>query len=197
MKIYLVRHGEAGDDLDDSYGGAADHQLTTRGESQARDLASALKTRVIEKMYTSPQRRALKTATIIAHELSISNDVCVVEDLRERNSYGVLSGIPKSKASELFPLILQPGEIRSGHSKEPLLGSEGFDSFVSRVSAAFTAISKEAFVDDHDCIAIVTHGTWLRILVGEHLGLDLPPDWKHASTLLLEYSPASAVIFPE
>jgi hypothetical protein len=32
------------------------------------------------------------------------------------------------------------------------------------------------------------------VLVGEHLGLDLPQDWKHASTLVLDYSPAGAAI---
>jgi len=197
MKIFLVRHGEAEDDLDDSYGGAADHKLTPKGESQARELAEELRAESIEKIYTSPQRRALTTATIIANELSISDAVCVVEDLRERNSYGVLSGIPKNKAAELFPLILKKGEVRSGHSKTPLLGSEEFEAFESRVASAFAEVSRAALLDNLARIAIVTHGTWLRVLVGEHLGLDLPPDWKHASSLLLEYTPAKAAIVPE
>jgi broad specificity phosphatase PhoE len=196
MKIYLVRHGEAEDDLDDSYGGAADHPLTPKGEAQAGDLAATLKESVITRIYTSPQRRASKTATIMASELMISNAVRVVDDLRERNSYGVLSGIPKSNACELFPLILKPGEVRSGHSKEALLGAEDYDAFVNRVVATFSLISREASADQIDNIAIVTHGTWLRILVSEHLGLSLPQGWKHASTMLLEYSPAKAAILP-
>lgn len=194
MNIYLVRHGEAEDDLDDSYGGAADHQLTAKGEAQARTLAGQLTTSGISRIYTSPQRRASKTATVIAIDLGIPSAIQVIDDLRERNSYGVLSGIPKAKACELFPLILRPGEIRSGHSKEALLGAEAFDLFVDRVAKTFDTIVREAINEGFNSIAVVTHGTWLRTLLNEHLGICLPQDWKHGSTLRLEYSPAKATI---
>jgi broad specificity phosphatase PhoE len=194
MKIYLVRHGEAEDDLDDSYGGAADHALTPNGENQARALASSLAGKEIDHIYTSPQRRAARTAEIIANKLGKTEKLQVIDGLRERNSYGVLSGIPKSRAHQLFPLILKPGEIRSGFSKEPLLGAEDFTSFVERVSTAFLEIVKNASASDVGTIAVVSHGTWLKALLGEHLGLEIPKDWAHASTILLEYFPAKAVV---
>lgn len=194
MKIYLVRHGEAEDDIDDSYGGAADHPLTEKGEAQAHELAATLNASRIARVYSSPLRRAARTAEIIATKIKLSDAVCIIDDLRERNSYGVLSGIPKKKAWDLFPLILRPGEIRSGSSKDALLGSEDFQSFVARTAAVFAFIAGEASHESLDSIAVVTHGTFLRVLLTEHLGLTLPEDWKHGSAMLLEYSPATAAI---
>lgn len=39
MKIHVVRHGEAGDDIADSYGGAADFRLTDNGREGAHAAA--------------------------------------------------------------------------------------------------------------------------------------------------------------
>jgi 2,3-bisphosphoglycerate-dependent phosphoglycerate mutase len=196
MKIYMLRHGEAQDDIDDAYGGVADHPLTPRGEEQAREVALSLEAQDITRIYTSPLRRAATTASIVAEVLGVSDNVRIVDDLRERNSYGVLSGIPKTKAWELFPLILKPGETRSGYDKTPLLGAEDFDDFLARVGSAFTAVLDEAAKDDVRSIALVSHGTFLKALVTEYLGLSLPDGWGHATPLLLEYEPAVASVRP-
>jgi broad specificity phosphatase PhoE len=194
MKIYLVRHGEAQDDIDGAYGGVADHPLTPRGEEQAREVGLSLDAQDITRIYTSPLRRAATTASIVAEVLGVTDKVRIVDDLRERNSYGVLSGIPKAKAWELFPLILKPGQSRSGYDKTPLLGAEDFDEFLARVGSAFTEVLDEAAKDGLRSIALVSHGTFLKALVTEYLGLSLPNDWGHATALLLEYEPAVASV---
>lgn len=194
VKIYLVRHGESQDDIDCAYGGAADHQLTPRGEEQAFLIASQLKGNGIRRIYTSPFRRAARTASIIADVLGLQPETHVVSDLRERNSYGVLSGVRKTEAPELFPLFLKPGEVRSGYDKTPLLGAEEFEDFLKRVSSGFAEVVTDATKNGLAEVALVSHGTFLKALVTEHLGLSLPADWTHGSALLLEYVPAAATI---
>lgn len=194
VRIYLVRHGESQDDIDGEYGGAADHQLTSRGAEQARTIGSTLKAKGIRRIYTSPLRRASASAAIVAEILGLQSALRVVSDLRERNSYGVLSGIRKERASDLFPLLLKPGEVRSGYDKTPLLGAEDFDDFLKRVASVFADVVGEATTDGVADFALVSHGTFLKALVTEHLRLDLPADWSHGSALLLEYTPAAATI---
>lgn len=194
MHIYLLRHGEAQDDIVDAYGGTADHPLTPRGEEQASELAQSLEGRGIERIYSSPLRRASATADIVAQALGVASQVRVVEALSERNSYGVLSGIPKAEACELFPLILRPGQVRSGYDKTPLLGAEDFGEFLQRVAGGFDEVVASARQDGLRTIALASHGTFLKALVTEHLGLSLPEDWKHGSALLLEYEPAAATL---
>jgi len=196
IKIYLVRHGQAEDDLDDSYGGAADHRLTPKGEEQAHEIAKALRDLGIKRIYTSPLRRALVTAEIVSRELGLSDSVHVADDLRERNSYGVLSGIPKQKAWDLFPLLLKAGEKRSGHSKTSLLGAEEYDAFATRVGAMFDQVVADATERKLDRIAVVTHGTFLWVLLTDKLGLSFPDDWKHGSSMLLDYEEAKATVSP-
>jgi len=195
MKIYLVRHGEAQDDIDSTYGGVADHRLTPRGEGQARKVAELLVGHGISRIYTSPLRRAARTAKIIEKTLDEPQIILrVVDGLRERNSYGVLSGIRKDEACELFPLILKPGETRSGYDKTPLLGSEDFESLLVRVGDTFKEIVDDALRDELSSIVLVSHGTFLKALVTEYLGLKLPDGWEHGSAILLEYQPAVASI---
>jgi len=195
MKIYLVRHGEAQDDIDSAYGGVADHRLTPRGEGQAHKVAEQLVGHGISRIYTSPLMRAARTAEIIEKTLGERQiTVQVVDGLRERNSYGVLSGIRKDEACELFPLILKPGETRSGYDKTPLLGAEDFESLLVRIESAFKEIVDDALRDGLSSIALVSHGTFLKALVTEHLGLKLPEGWEHGSAILLEYQPAMASI---
>jgi len=54
--LYLVRHGEAGED----------GELTARGEQQARLTGERLRDVPVTGIYTSPEPRALRTAEILA-----------------------------------------------------------------------------------------------------------------------------------
>src|SRR5438105_1487309 len=105
MKVYLVRHGESVDDLEDAYGGIADYPLTDSGRSTARTLAEKLSDSGIGLLYSSPYKRAYETAQII--QATVGCELRVLEDLKERNSYGVLSGVTKQKAKDLFSGVLK------------------------------------------------------------------------------------------
>ncbi|MBU1132445.1 histidine phosphatase family protein, partial [Patescibacteria group bacterium] len=89
MKIYLIRHGETTGDIEDRFGGDYDDHLTAKGIEQARELAKQLLNKEIEIIFVSPLMRAVETAEEVEKVLHVP--VEVLEDLRERNNYGVLT----------------------------------------------------------------------------------------------------------
>ena len=48
----------------------------------------------------------------------------MVQDLQERNSYGVLSGVNKDKAKLVFANVLSMLKEKPGYSREPIPGCE-------------------------------------------------------------------------
>lgn len=101
MKIFLVRHGETTGDIEDRYGGDYDDPLTEKDKEQSKSLASKLKNKDIEIIYHSSRIRATETAKILSETLKI--EIKSIRALRERNNYGVLTGLTRKEAKEKFP----------------------------------------------------------------------------------------------
>ncbi|MFA5032771.1 MAG: histidine phosphatase family protein [bacterium] len=162
MKIYFIRHTEADDDRRDSYGGIADDPLIESGKKYARNVGQVLSTRNIEVVYTSPYIRARETAELINEALSV--EVVEIYNLRERNSYGVLSGIEKSRAKTLFPPIymrvqqMKENDTKPSESVETLPGAETYTEILLRAKDAFNQIYRESKLANFKRVAVVTHG---------------------------------------
>jgi broad specificity phosphatase PhoE len=194
MLLYMLRHGEALDDIEDCYGGIADFPLTDRGREQARAVGKELAKKGIEEIYTSPLARAEESARIIAAEAGDSVLVTVVEDLQERNSYGVLSGVNKERAKEIFGRVLLQLTEKPGYSREPLVGAEDFDVFIQRVRRAFDEVLRLAQSKKQQRIAIMTHGKFTQALFEEVLRLEGKIDLKLSAMNVIDYRLATAVL---
>ncbi len=83
--IYLVRHGETAANRARLALGRADPELTDRGRAQADALARALRAVEIERVVSSPLRRAIETATAIAAAVGLEVEV---EDRLVEMDYG-------------------------------------------------------------------------------------------------------------
>ena len=189
MKICMMRHGEALDDIEDCYGGIADFPLTDRGREQAVETSVKLAAYSPTAVYTSPLQRAHETARIIAQKLGLDAPM-VVQDLQERNSYGVLSGVNKDKAKLVFPNVLAALKDKPGYSKEPIPGCELWDDFVLRVRRGFEVVCNDAQSKGHSVIGIVTHGKFTAALFEDVLAISQPFDLKLSALNVLEYQPA-------
>src|SRR5438045_8885112 len=83
-KLYLVRHGENKANITKEFSyKKVDYSLTPRGVLQAQQTADYFRDKKIEAIYSSPLKRAIETAHIIAKPLGLA--VITVENFREVN----------------------------------------------------------------------------------------------------------------
>ena len=193
MRIYLIRHGESADDIENCYGGIADFPLTDRGRDQAREVGVALAGDGIEALYSSPLARARESAELIAEQWDTELSVSVVDELQERNSYGVLSGVNKERAKEIFGRVLGALKEPPGFSREPLVGAEDFDDFVRRVQSALGAVVADTQARGLQRVAVVTHGKFTQALFQCVWGLRAE-DVKLGAINVVDYEPPRAVL---
>ena len=167
--IYLVRHGEALDDIEDRYGGWSDDPLTEKGRETAEQLAG----KIIRlspkptKIYSSPFKRAFETAEIIGDKLGLK-PVSVV-NLKERNRYGILTSMTKTEAKTAYPQMVQQVE----NYMETIQGAETYEHYRDRVLRAVNEIVKES----KENTLIVCHGGTFRIVMWKLLR---KPDYERA-----------------
>ena len=101
MKIYLIRHGQTTGDVENRYGGDYDDSLTELGVKQSEEVAEKLRNKGIKKIYCSTRKRARETAEILCKK--INAQLNFVGDLRERNNYGIVTGMIKEEAKKKHP----------------------------------------------------------------------------------------------
>lgn len=156
MIIYLIRHSESIDDIENCYGGIADFDLTENGKEKVRAYKNEISNFGIEKIYTSPYKRAYQTAQILNENIKV--ELKIIEDIRELNSYGILSGVNKELAKNIFSYVFQKAEYKNTgyYFGKTFLGGEDITEFDNRVKRAINAIIKDS--EGLDSIAIVTHG---------------------------------------
>ena len=70
-RLILIRHGETDWNVEGRYQGQADPPLNQQGLAQACQLAQKLRDVGLDVLYSSPLRRALQTAQILAEALDI------------------------------------------------------------------------------------------------------------------------------
>ncbi len=159
MKIFLIRHGETTGDIEDRFGGDYDDHLTQEGVEQAKKLASQLEEKKIEVVFHSPRHRATETADIVAKTLNVPSKV--VENIRERNNYGILTGMTKTEAKQKHPVEYEKLTISKTH--HDVKESESYEELKKRIIPAFEEIESNKF----NVIAIVSHGGVISTLVRE------------------------------
>ena len=194
MEIYVIRHGEAVDDIEDCYGGIADFPLTERGRDQARELAASLHHVGLQAVFTSPLARAKETADLLAAQMGCEYPVVVIDELQERNSYGVLSGVNKDKAGLIFRAVLAGLKHKPGSFDETVPGAEPFNDFLRRVEGAFRAVVSRASTEQFERLAIVTHGKFTQALFERVLGTTGQVALDFTAVNVIQFQPAEVAV---
>jgi broad specificity phosphatase PhoE len=169
VRIFLIRHGETTGDVEERYGGDYDDSLSEKGILQAHKLSEKLNGRDIKKIFVSPKSRAVETALILKKKAFF--ELVSVNDLRERNQYGVMTGMVKSEAKKKFSDQVE--ELEANNPYHRVLGSEDYFVFAERVTGAFNRIVKEEFGKKEKAIAFVTHGGPITVIFREVLGFEI------------------------
>src|SRR5262245_42323484 len=171
MDIFLLRHGETEWSRDGRHTGRTDLPLLPRGEEQARQLRSVVKSHDFAVVLVSPAERAKRTAALAGLE-----DVEIDEDLWEWD-YGGYEGITTREIRQTVPgwYIWRDGVIPgdAGHPGESVeqVGLRA-DRAIARTLATLARnpeVEELATLDAS--AAIVAHGHYLRILAARWLGL--------------------------
>ncbi len=173
--IYFVRHGESEANLAGLFAGQKeDSVLTQKGREQALVTAQEIKkVHSIDKIISSPLKRALETAQIIAKELGINPDDIIIEKQIIEYDMGSLTGTPFHKISSI---ALTTAE----HAEDPEHFKERVVSYIKKLSTS------------NDSILAVSHAGVGRILetVKENMEAkyfyDLPA-WSNASVTLIDW----------
>ncbi len=129
--LLLVRHGQSVWNAVGRWQGQADPELSELGRQQAFSASARVGT--VDVVASSPQDRALTTATIISGQIGVG-PVVVTPGLEERSA-GEWSGLTKTEINEQYPGFLESGERPPGY--------EADDHLVARVEAALRGLVAE------------------------------------------------------
>ena len=137
--IYIVRHGQTDWNLEGRYQGRIDIELNSKGIEQAETIREELKDIKFDKVFSSPLKRAYKTAQIITN-----NPITTDERIIERCN-GKLEGKLKTETVDAVDFT-DPNESR--------LGIETLPDFRKRISDFLDLITTEY---KNQNVLIVTH----------------------------------------
>lgn len=154
-EIVLIRHGETTWSASGQHTSVTDLELTPTGEAQAEALAPLLRPWDFAAVWSSPRRRAVRTA-----ELAGLPVTAIKEDLAEW-AYGDYEGLTKEQINEDDPdwtIWTQGGKGADGESAAQV------EARLDRVLA-----EARALLDDGD-VAFVAHGHTLRVAAARWLG---------------------------
>jgi len=187
MRIYLIRHGETTGDIEGRYGGDYEDHLSDKGKQQAMQLAINLKNKGIQIIYYSSRIRAKETAQIVNDVLNVKLEI--VDDLRERNNYGILTGMTKLEAKQKYP---EEVEKLSKGLRHNVKDSEGYESFRKRVVRGFEKIIKN---EEYDVCAVISHSGPIRCIFREALKLEEPEHIGDCEVIGLEKKNSEIFVF--
>ena len=159
--IIFIRHGEDMTDLYNEVGGWTDRGLSPLGIKQSFELVDKIKNLSrkygeIELIMTSPFARAKMMADIFGQELGIRVEENLY--LKERNTYGLASGMSKDVLKNDFPNLYEMYE-----SGGVMPGSERYIDFVLRLDS----LLKKLFNLSGN-ILCVSHGHLMTVLLKEY-----------------------------
>lgn len=167
LQIYISRHGQDSDNIKGILNGHRDQPLTEIGVRQAQSLAEYIKETgiIFNKIYSSPLKRANKTAQIINEKVN-GPGVEIYQELIERN-FGIMTGMPTSSIVEkCSPDIIKTDTITYFLSPK---GSETFPELVKRGKKIIDYI-KSTNIEGN--ILLVTHGDIGKMVYCAYYDLD-------------------------
>ena len=156
-EIYLIRHGLTESNKKKIYAGWSDESLCQEGVSALLEIGKKSKKFKIEKIFSSPIRRAVQTAEVINSFLNITIEI--EENLKEMKM-GPWEGLSEEEVVKKFP-----NEWKIWNSKPSELKLYGREPLRKLQFRALKAIKKISNISDCSRILAVTHVALIRVLI--------------------------------
>jgi len=168
-KLILARHGETVWNVEKIYRGRTDVNLDEVGIKQAELLGKYLSNWKLEAIYSSPVKRALDTANIVARYQKIG--VHVAEGLIDFD-YGEWQSLPEQEVKRLYPALLN--EWHNNPHKVRMPGGESLEDVRRRAIEVVNDILSKY----EGSVVLVSHRVVNKVLICSLLGLDNSHFWN-------------------
>jgi broad specificity phosphatase PhoE len=189
-RAILIRHADPAEEARGRCYGKTEIGLSPRGERRARHLGVMLRRMPIDAVYTSPSKRALDTARLLAEPHALTPGE--LDDLRELD-FGICEGRTYDEIAaeepELFRTwMLTPAEVR-------FPGGESYAQLRRRALTAAAALRKRHAAGT---FAVVSHGGVIRAILAD--ALDMPDeaifhlDVRYGGVSIVEWSGSTPIV---
>lgn len=176
MRLYMIRHGQTDWNFVKRLQGATDIPLNEKGEAIARETAKGMEKIHLDICFSSPLKRALRTAELICE----GRNIPIIEETRIREiSFGEYEGciygpegynVPDPDFNDFFHKAEAYQVPPNGESIRELLERTG--NFLEELKL------REDLADQN--ILISTHGAALRALISNIKGNEIKDFWEGA-----------------
>lgn len=163
-RVFLVRHGSTMTSAEDRFAGETDADLSDTGREQLHQLAARLAKVPLAAVATSPKRRTLESARILAAPHGIP--VRLVEGFREV-SHGQWEGRTRAEVEELWPEEYRCWEA-DPYTFAPRGGETGLAVTARALPALLALVSEYA----GRSVLVVSHKATIRLLLSAIIGFD-------------------------
>jgi alpha-ribazole phosphatase len=158
VKLFLIRHGQTDGNVEGRYQGSLDTSLTATGLKQATMAKKYLSKVRFYSIYSSPLKRAVQTAEIIAKGSKL--EIKKRKDLKEIN-FGKWEGMKFEEINSQYKADYQAW--LSDPYKNPPTEGESFGALIKRAEREVNNIISEN--PDGSDVAIITHGGVILALI--------------------------------
>jgi alpha-ribazole phosphatase len=168
-EIILARHGETEWNVQEVFRGRVDVELNQRGIKQAELLAEHLSRLKLDAIYSSPLRRAVKTAEIIArrHRLNVEIAPALIDC-----DFGQWQGLRLQEVKERYK------ELYDQWANSPHLVKIPDGESLNDVSKRALGMVEEVVAKHKGTIVLVSHRVVNKVLICALLGLDNSHFWN-------------------
>jgi len=170
-RIVFVRHGETEWNRELRYQGRTDVPLSPEGEQQAELVGRRLAAWRPDAAFSSPMKRATRTAEIILEKTGVPGNLTVLEEIAEM-SFGEWETLRVAEVKEKFP------ERYANWRKDPSTGyppgGEPFERVCKRVDTAI----REILDLPGKRFLVVCHGGTIRAAMVGMLGFSFSSVWN-------------------
>ncbi|MGQ9546087.1 MAG: histidine phosphatase family protein [Dehalococcoidia bacterium] len=168
-ELILARHGQTAWNVGKVYRGRTDVNLDEVGTQQAELLGEYLSNWKLEAIYSSPLRRALETANIIARYQRVG--VHIADGLIDFD-YGEWQSLPEQEVKRLYPAL--HSEWHNNPHKVRMPGGESLEDVRRRA----IAVVDDVLCKHRGTVALVSHRVVIKVLICSLLGLDNSHFWN-------------------
>ena len=171
MRFFIIRHGETAWNVQGRFQGQRDTDLNERGLDQSRRAAAYLAEHKFDTVASSPLRRALTLAEMIASQCGAK--VEIVAPFTEIN-HGDWEGCLSTEVRERWPKLLKTWHESPHTVVMPGEGGESLHAVQLRAVAAADDLAGRCSGD----VCVVAHDAVIKVLVCHFLNVPLSAFWR-------------------